>query len=137
MKKYQSGISYGLLAAIIVIIIAPIIFLPFNMLGMIINLLVLVFILHLFWTTYYIIDGKDLIIKSGFVVDKKLAINLIRKISETSSIMSAPAASFDRLEINYGKYSSIIISPKDKSNFIKDILKINPAIDINKKDFKL
>jgi energy-coupling factor transporter transmembrane protein EcfT len=137
MKKYQSGISYGLLAAIIVIIIAPIIFLPFNMVGMIINLLVLVFILHLFWTTYYIIDGKDLIIKSGFVVDKKLAINLIRKISETSSIMSAPAASFDRLEINYGKYSSIIISPKNKSDFINDILKINPAIDINIKDFEL
>ncbi|WP_281542495.1 PH domain-containing protein [Maribacter aestuarii] len=137
MKKYKSGISYGLLAAIIVIIIAPIIFLPFNILVIIINLFVLIFIFHLFWNTYYIIDGKDLIIKSGFVVDKKLAIDLIRKISETSSIMSAPAASFDRLEINYGKYSSIIISPKDKSNFIKDILKINPAIDINKKGFKL
>ena len=132
MKKYKSGISYGLLGAIIVIMIAPIIFLPFNILGMIINLLVLVFIFHLFWNTYYIIDGKDLIIKSGFLVHKKLAINLISKISETSSIMSAPAASFDRLEINYGNYSSIIISPKNKSDFINDILKINPVIDINR-----
>ena len=97
-------------------------------LGLIINLLVAVFIAHLFFTTYYVIDEGLLIVKSGFLIDKKIDIKAIRSISETNNLISAPAASFDRLEILYHQFDSILISPRDKSGFIDHITRINPQI---------
>ncbi|MGB5271042.1 MAG: PH domain-containing protein, partial [Eudoraea sp.] len=58
-------------------------------------------------------------------------------VSETNSIISAPAASFDRLEIIYNQHNSILISPRDKTEFIEHIKRINPQIEIlykSKKD---
>lgn len=100
------------------------------MVGTIICIIVSAFVIHLFFSTYYIINDKELSIKSSFLVNKKVDINSIRKISETNNPISSPATSFDRLELVYNKHGSILISPKDKSGFIKDILKVNPEIEI-------
>ena len=135
MKKYKSKISYGLLLFILVIMIGstiPMISPPIWP-GLILNLLVLVFIAHLFSSTYYVIDGDYLNVKSGFIINKKIDINTVRKISETNNPISAPAASFDRLEIVYNQYDSIIISPKDKSGFIDHIARVNPQIEVRHK----
>ena len=43
-------------------------------------------------------------------------------------MISSPAASFDRIEITYGKFEEIIISPKHKLKFYEDLQKINPNI---------
>jgi len=91
------------------------------------------FVLHLFFTTYYVIKGDALHIKSGFLVDKTISISTISNIVETTSFMSAPAASFDRLAISYGLSSVVVVSPKDKLGFVNDILKENPEIEIRKK----
>ncbi len=56
-------------------------------------------------------------------------IEKIKSITKTNNPISAPAASFDRIEINYGEFNSVIISPKDKIGFIKELIKINPNID--------
>ena len=106
-------------------------------LGLLINIMVLVFISHLLLSTYYVIDGKLLVVKSGFVVNKKIDIKTIRKVSETNSIISAPAASFDRLEIVYKQHNSILISPRDKTEFIDHIKRINPKIEIQYKSRKI
>ncbi|WP_409978400.1 PH domain-containing protein [Anoxybacteroides rupiense] len=45
--------------------------------------------------------------------------------------LSAPALSLDRLQITYGKSGKskfILISPKDKSLFLKQIKKIRPDV---------
>ncbi|TLP80170.1 PH domain-containing protein [Maribacter sp. ACAM166] len=60
-------------------------------------------------------------------------IDKIRKISETNNPLSAPAASLDRLEIVYDAYGTILISPKDKSGFIKHITQLNPKIEVTYK----
>jgi hypothetical protein len=86
--------------------------------------------MQLFINTYYVIDKESLKIKSGFLYNAIIDIHSIRKIEESNSPLSSPAASFDRLEIIYNKYDSILISPKDKHSFIQDILKINPSIEI-------
>ena len=52
----------------------------------------------------------------------------MKKVSKSSNIISSPAASFDRIEIRYGKFEELIISPKHKTKFVEDLQKINPEI---------
>lgn len=88
------------------------------------------FIIHLLLTTYYQIQGSQLKIKSGFVVNKTLDINTIKKVVATRNIISAPAASLDRLELMYNRYDSILVSPKDKAGFINELLALKPDIEV-------
>ncbi|MEG0697900.1 MAG: PH domain-containing protein, partial [Algoriella sp.] len=69
--------------------------------------------------------------KSGFLVNKKIDINSITKISKTNNPISSPALSLDRIEIFYNKYDSVIISPKNEQEFIQDLQKINSSIIID------
>lgn len=94
-------------------------------------LVTLLFIVHLLTTTFYQIEGSNLQIKSGFIVNKLIAIDSIRKIQKSNSLFSSPAASLDRLEVFYNKYDSVLISPKYKQEFLAELRKINPAIEIN------
>ncbi len=51
------------------------------------------------------------------------------KITETNSILSAPAASLDRIAIYLRRqYSPVIISPENKNEFIEELQSINPDI---------
>jgi len=130
MKKYPSKISYGLLFFILAVLIGsslPMIFKPVWT-GILIMFVVLMFIGHLYVNTYYTIDGTSLIVKSGLIVHKKIDINSIKTIKETNTIFSAPALSFDRLEIKWGDYTGVVISPKDKKVFIEHMKSINPRI---------
>ncbi len=135
MKKYPSKISYGLPFFILAVLIGttiPTIFKPV-WIGLLINTVVLLFTLHLFLNTYYVIDGEFLIVKSGMMFNKKVDINSVKNIKETKTIISAPALSFDRLEVNWGKYTGVVISPKDKKRFIDHMTRINPLIDVQLK----
>lgn len=135
VKKYSSKISYGLLIFIFLVFFAPLItnllHNPFNIKVLIVlGLLIIVFgfILHLFFKTEYIIDNKKLRIRCGIFSYKPIEIDDIKEVSKTNNLISSPAPSFDRIEIKYGKFDTIIISPKDKSKFAKDLRKINPDI---------
>ncbi|MNT89404.1 hypothetical protein D3C72_2301220 [compost metagenome] len=88
----------------------------------------------MFSTTFYTIENEKLYIKSGFLVNISLEIKQIKKISETNTIMSAPAVSFDRLEILYNKFDTVVISPKEKVQFIEAIKKINPQVEVKLKN---
>lgn len=96
-------------------------------------LFVIVFIIHMFTTTFYIIEGEKLIIKCGFLINISIPVATIKKISDTNNIMSSPALSLDRLEILYNKFDTVMISPKEKTKFIEAIQNINPEVEIRKK----
>jgi len=135
MKKYPSKIGVGLvifMAAVLVGSTIPMLSPPIWV-GLIINLLLFIFIGHLFLTTYYVIDGGSLRIKSSFLVNKKIDIKSVKQIAETNNILSAPATSLDRLEIVYGEHGSILISPKDKIGFIAHMTRLNPEIIVQYK----
>lgn len=89
------------------------------------------FIAHLFLRTVYTIDHDQLKIKCGIFSYQPIDIHEIREISKTKSIISSPAPSFDRIEIKYGKFDTIIISPNDKLSFANDLSLINPTIKNN------
>jgi len=82
--------------------------------------------------TYYIIDNEQLIFKSGLFHKIKIDISTITKITETNKILSTYtfAPSLDRIKISYKKYDHITISPKNKHNFIQDLMSINPDIEV-------
>jgi len=98
--------------------------------GVFFMLLVIALIIHMFRTTYYVIEEKRLRIRSGFLVNILVDIQDIIRISETNNIMSSPALSFDRLEVLYNKFDSVMISPKEKARFIEAIKKVNPQVEI-------
>lgn len=101
--------------------------------GIVILLPVILFVVHLFMTTEYTIDSDKLTIKCGFLYNKTIDIKAIEKITETNNPLSSPATSLDRLEINYGKFDSVMISPKQKTEFINDIKGLNPNVEVKYK----
>lgn len=75
------------------------------------------------WTllgTYYVIDAASLIIRSGpfhWIVP----LREIRSVRPTRDTRSGPALSFDRLCIEYGGGRVILISPREKDEFLADL----------------
>ncbi|QDW20596.1 PH domain-containing protein [Flavobacterium sp. KBS0721] len=105
-----------------------------NWISFSIILLVVIFIAYMFSTTFYIVENKKLWIKCGFFFNLSIEIKGIKRISESYNIISSPALSFDRLEILYNKFDTVLISPKDKIRFIEAIQKINPETEIKIKE---
>ena len=132
---YYSKVSYTLLIVVFLVFFGPLIptFISngFNGNTTILFLAMVVlygFILHMFFNTTYKIKNEKLYIKCGFFNYNPVNIGEMKKISKSSNIISSPAASFDRIEITYGKFEELIISPKHKTKFVEDLQKINPGI---------
>jgi hypothetical protein len=134
-KTYKSKVSYSLLAFVFAVFYGPLI--PnvilegfnFNILVLILILsIVFAFIVHVFLQTRYIIKNDMLIIKVGFFEYRPIDIQQIKEISSSNSLISSPAPSFDRIEIKYAKFDSVLISPLHKTAFVNDLISINPTI---------
>lgn len=61
----------------------------------------------------------------------KIDIMTIISIRKTRNPLSSPALSLNRLEIRYGKWNTILISPKNVDQFCENLRKVNSKIDIN------
>ncbi len=69
-------------------------------------------------TTRYELSADTLKVMSGpFRWNVRVAD--IKSVTPTRSIVSSPALSLQRLEIRYGTYQSIIISPDDQDGFLR------------------
>lgn len=132
MEKFKSKIDLWL--ALLLIIIFGFALIQFaydkNWIGFSFMFCISAFIIHMFATTFYTIERDKLRIKCGFLIDFSIDIKNIKSISQTFNVISSPALSLDRLEIMYGKYDSILISPKDKIRFTEAIKRINSEIEI-------
>ncbi|MGE7934074.1 PH domain-containing protein [Viridibacillus arvi] len=85
------------------------------------------------FTTGYRISNELLIIQSG-PLKKRIPIKDIEKVSSTKNPLASSALSFDRIEISYGTdYGMALVSPKNKSVFIKHLKNINPQIELDKR----
>lgn len=96
----------------------------------VITLIILVLIGLMIQKTEYTLSEGILNVKSGFLVNKEIEVKTIRKIEHSKSIISAPALSRDRLLLIYNKFDDILISPNEKQEFIDELLKINPNIEV-------
>lgn len=139
MKEFKSKVGYGILVPVL-LLLAGFMLLPIIMEAPIEETLTMVaiilpamaFILHIFFkTTYRINDKNELLINCGFFYNSMVEISKIKSINRTRNPISAPAASMDRIALKYGKWDTVIISPKDKTGFVQELLKINPNIKNN------
>ena len=98
-----------------------------------IDLLLYVSVVYLMVSIKYEINESQLIIHQAMgkmVID----INTIKSIEPTHTILSAPASSLDRLRISYNKYDDVVISPRRKEEFIRQLQSINPNIVFKEKE---
>ena len=70
--------------------------------------------------TSYRLTSDTLYVRSG-PIRKKIPLKLVRSVEETNEMTGAPALSMDRLRINYGTSEYVLISPKDKREFLRDL----------------
>jgi hypothetical protein len=71
----------------------------------------------LLFSTSYRIDAKTLLVRSG-PFTWTVPLNEVQSISPSRSVLSAPALSLNRLEIQYGRGKRILVSPADQEAFI-------------------
>ena len=133
MKKFQSSISYWLFIPVLIVLFCYLIatIIEKDWFSSIIALALNLLVWSIVSKTYYEIVGSELKIVSGFIVNKKIQIKNISKIVKTNSLLSSPALSLTgRLEVFYNKYDSVIISPKEREEFISALKSINYEIEI-------
>ena len=74
----------------------------------------------------YTIEGHELSVKALFY-NKVFDIRKITLIKPSHNLLSAPAASVNRLQIHFGK-QTLLISPRREQLFIEQICEINPNV---------
>jgi membrane protein YdbS with pleckstrin-like domain len=75
------------------------------------------FFLWMMMTTYYLIEEENLVIRFG-PFKKIVPLDSIKSVKKTMNPLSSPALSLKRLEITYNTYDMVLISPKDRDEFI-------------------
>jgi len=96
-------------------------------------LLLSVVITVTFFTTYYEIQENVLVV-SMFFYKTKIKISEIKTIKYSNSIIKTnfykPGFHHRGIEIVYHKYDDIFISPNNRDQFIEQLIKQNPTIEI-------
>jgi hypothetical protein len=125
MKVYRSKIDWWLIIIIFIVFCYPmiegILTKDYIMFSVSFGVLSLVFLM--FKSIKYKIDGEQLQIWWT-----KIDINSIKRIYSTHNPLSSPALSLDRIAVVYNTYDEVLISPKEREDFIREVLKINPNI---------
>lgn len=129
-KRFKSKVDRWILIVLVLAIIVQVVGIgtaamqigdPLGATGLIIvGVGVSALIIWLTLGTYYAVDRGMLTIVSG-PFRWKVQIDEISSVEATRSPLSSPALSLDRLSIRYGKKRRIMVSPADKTGFLKAI----------------
>jgi len=139
MKTYKSKFGFEIMIFLTLLFGGIIVFMtyqrePFEAILSVGGIFLLVYGLFLylnFSTEYTITETGILKVKCGFLYHKRFDINKIKSVARTGNLISSPAPSLDRIELTYGKFEVIVISPKDENGFARELTKVNPKI-VNK-----
>ena len=101
---------------------------PFILLPLLSPLIILFWI---YFDTFYKIEKKELIYRSGFLRGKIEILN-IKEILKGKTMWSGikPALARNGLIIKFNKYDEIYISPENNDELISDLIKLNSEIKI-------
>lgn len=101
---------------------------------MIILLAVIGFVVWVLLDTRYVIFEKTLLYRSG-PLRGRIKIDTIKKIKKHSGLFvpvtMKPALDTKGFIITYNHYDEVFVSPEKPSEFLSDLQKINPSIEIN------
>jgi hypothetical protein len=121
-KTYRSKVDAWLFIFIYATIIAcamPIVYYGDVLKGVIITAVLLVPITFCMFNIKYTIRGSSLIVKDG-LFSHTYDIDDIKSVKPTHTLLSAPAASLDRLEIKFS-HDTLVVSPKHKEDFVRQL----------------
>ncbi|HZW78768.1 MAG TPA: PH domain-containing protein [Flavobacteriaceae bacterium] len=131
---YRSSISPAIVLFLIAVFVfsgKPIVQEGFSWSAIIFLLLPIAFVVYVFASIKYTIVDDHLEVSDGILIRTAIPIQNIKRIKKTHSVLSAPAASLDRIEITYNDNDYVIISPKHRIQFLQHLTSINPNIDID------
>jgi len=99
MTTYKSKHEFVLIIPLVIILGVFGFIMAFNKVwpGLFIMIVIASIVAHMFLTTYYQVEGRSLKIKSGFLFNKTVPIDSIRKITAAKSPLSSPSATPGRL----------------------------------------
>lgn len=95
---------------------------------MLLNLVFIIFICWLWFSTYYVLEEKDLVIRCG-PITKRIPYREIKSAHKTWNPLSSPALSLKRINIKY-QFGMALISPKDRGKFLRMLKERCPHADI-------
>ena len=87
------------------------------------------FTLWVLYSTSYTFDKDELIVRSG-PFRWKVPLDSIHEAFPTRNPLSSPACSLDRIRIRYGRRWGIMISPENKSAFLRDLVSRVPELEL-------
>jgi hypothetical protein len=129
---YPSAISWGLWIPVYALIIGQGIFMAgtvswaFLFFHFSLAILIYFFVVRI----KYELDDEKLVIFMGPIRYKTIDIQTIRKMELSNNPLSSPAASLRRLAIYYNKWGYVLISPKNREAFVKDVLERQKKLEI-------
>jgi Bacterial PH domain len=83
--------------------------------------------------TYYVVTDTEVELYGAFIRVGKVPIASIKSIACTHNPTSAPALTFRRLEIMYGKWDMALVSPENEKDFLQVLKEKNPHIVLDEK----
>ena len=128
-KDSWMGLIIWVLIAAFLWVFYQSVFVQTNIIGIVAMVIMVSLLVVIWFNTRYKIEGNQLHIYYGPI---KISINLqdIQSIRQTKNPFVAPALSMNRVEINYEEYKTIQVSPKLINEFISEIKKKNPEIQV-------
>jgi|SRR5690625_523575 len=135
ISKKDTFYTFAIWGAIVVVFLTMFFptFLTFSMSNfvlLILGLIITVWLIWIWFSTGYLVENNTLIIKAG-PFKQTIDIQEFRKITKEKSMLTSGALSIDRLQIQYGNYKYIGISPKKEDEFIKLLRSKNLEIQID------
>lgn len=127
---YDSKVDWWLVALLVAGVSPAILplFWTFDWVLFSIDVVVVLLLVEVFRNTKYEIDGEKLIVRTGFKLSTSCDVCQIKSVTKTRTLLSAPALSFDRLEIKLKGGEFIVVSPRKKQAFVEHLQSINPQI---------
>lgn len=135
-SRWDRG-TWGILGLIMLCCLWPLVFDDDGLIPVVICIVMLAMMIVFFISVYYRIDGNQLIVYT-FFIPKAFPVEKITDIVLTKTYLSAPAASLTRrLAIRFSdkkilkSMDPLVISPARESEFIRQLLAINPEIKVS------
>lgn len=131
---FRSKIDLWLIILLLAVVLSTTLplFCEFSLVLVLIDIPIVLLFYDLVRNTKYVISEDKLIVKGGCLLCSTYDIASIRSISPTRTVLSAPALSLDRMKIEMKGGDSVVISPFMKDEFIAELLKVNPLIEVKR-----
>ena len=137
-REYKSKVGWWYHLVIIMVVIGCVAAFLRTNISVIVGMMVAALgVLHVFFNTYYRITEDDMLIAHCSIFpEKKIAIADIEALESTVMPVSSYALSLDRLIIWSNGKPWMLISPTNRADFIKQLRKINPNIQLKSNSMK-